>query len=409
MNANNNKYKIKSVSMKKRKSTNSLKKKSKSTNRLMKKKPEKRRASTMLPSKKGKKKNNCVKNVITNNDEFDKYSFGECIMNVSNGIIGTTTNWPWFKGKYKSEIRRYKDNLEFAKYKMFVRCGGIYTKDDEYSNQNDLIMFNAANLNDVGRQIDSFYCKLPPFKQRIEGPALCYNGMNNLLSFGGYSYDDGKALKSIYSLNLNVKRNKFKWKKYGCNMNTSRYDSAITHIIDNKGQNKFIIIGGKGSSTKPINNCEMFDSSKTTNKSKCIILQELNFKRFRPGSTQINGKLKIAVAGGILYGKGANKIEIYDLVKNKWIIHSTPLNYDHQHPTIWSEVKEINPNILYVAGNNISFGAKKGSLGYIEYTDLRVKDKKFKLLYDEPIEELYEFWGIRPNIWEPRSLLQFTL
>eukprot|EP01083_Nonionella_stella_P290145 987318_1 len=375
----------------------------------MKKKPEKRRASTMLPSKKGKNKNNCVKNVITNNDEFDKYSFGECIMNVSNGIIGTTTNWPWFKGKYKSEIRRYKDNLEFAKYKMLIRCGGIYTKDDEYSNQNDLIMFNAANLNDVGRQIDSFYCKLPPFKQRIEGPALCYNGMNNLLSFGGYSYDDGKALKWIYSLNLNVKRTKFKWRKYSKSpMNMARYDASITHIINNKGQNKFMIIGGKGSSTDAVHSVEMFNSSKTNKESKCIHLAELHFPRFKCGSCQLNNN-KIAVCGGMLYGKGAKQVEIYDLNKDKWIIHGTSLHYDHQHPNIWSEVKQINPNILYVAGNNISFGAKKGSLGFIEWTDLRVKQKKFKLLYDEPLDELYEFWGFRANIWEPRSLLHFTL
>eukprot|EP00483_Globobulimina_turgida_P004971 UN04981 len=100
---------------------------------------------------------------------------------------------------------------------------------------------------------------------------------------------------------------------------------------------------------------------------------------------------------------------MYDLNKDKWTIRATPLQYDHQHPSIWSEVKAINPNILYVAGNNIAFGAKRGSLGYIEWTDLRMKAKKFNLLYDEPIEQLFEFWNLRPNIWEPRSLIQFPL
>ena len=111
----------------------------------------------------------------------------------------------------------------------------------------------------------------------------------------------------------------------------------------------------------------------------------------------------------ILYGKGTNDLEIYDLYKDKWTIHTTKLQYEHQHPTVWNEHEQINPNILYIAGNNITFGAKKGSLGYIEWTDLRENKKEFNLLYPEPVEELYEFWAIRPQLWEPRSLLQFCL
>ncbi len=44
-----------------------------------------------------------------------------------------------------------------------------------------------------------------------------------------YSYHEGKALKWIYSLNLNVKRTKFKWKKYkNSPMNMGRYDALVT-------------------------------------------------------------------------------------------------------------------------------------------------------------------------------------
>eukprot|EP01083_Nonionella_stella_P150065 477469_1 len=349
--------------------------------------------------KKGKKK----MNIVTGNKEFDRYSYGQCMMPISNDVNGAIPSWPWFKAKYKSEIKRSKDRLEFCAFKMFVRCGGIYTRDDEYTAENDLFLFNAASLNDVGREIDTYFCTLPRFKQKMESPGLVYNGVDNLLSFGGYSYDEGKALKSIYSLNLNTKRSKFKWRKYGCQMNKPRYDVSVTQCGGR--QNKFIIIGGKGSSTKPIDVVEMFDSS------KCTLLAELNFKRFKPGSCQLHGinEGRIAVAGGILYGKGVSKVEIYDANKDEWIVHHTPLQYDHQHPTMWSEVPQMNPNILYCAGNNISFGAKKGSLGFIEWTDLRVKNKQFNLLYDESIEELFEFWALRPNIWEPRSLIQFKL
>ncbi len=55
------------------------KKKSKSSNKLLTKNQVKRRASTMLPTQKSKKKGNFVKNLVTNNDEFDKYSFGDVL------------------------------------------------------------------------------------------------------------------------------------------------------------------------------------------------------------------------------------------------------------------------------------------------------------------------------------------
>eukprot|EP00484_Ammonia_sp_Unknown_P030046 CAMPEP_0197025154 /NCGR_PEP_ID=MMETSP1384-20130603/5567_1 /TAXON_ID=29189 /ORGANISM="Ammonia sp." /LENGTH=728 /DNA_ID=CAMNT_0042453647 /DNA_START=171 /DNA_END=2354 /DNA_ORIENTATION=+ len=343
-------------------------------------------------TKKGKK----GKNKVLETKDWDRYSYGECIVSISNKRNHNhdiLPSWPWLKLKYKSDVKRERDDLEFCKFKMFVRCGGILTKDDEYTNENDLIFWNAANLNEIGRQIDAYHCKLPPFKQRMESPAVIYDDNNNVLAFGGYSYDDGKALKNIHCLNLNVKRTQFKWKKYGCSLSKARYESSVVHIVSSLGQNRFVIIGGKANSTKPIVDVEMFDSSKTTKESKCTTLAELNYARFRPGACIVGGDhSKLACCGGILYGKGTDRVEMYDVNKNKWTLHKTVLQYDHQHPSMWTEVKLINPNILYVAGNNISFGAKKGSLGYIEWTDLRENAKKFNLLYDEPLEELYEFW-----------------
>lgn len=102
--------------------------------------------------------------------------------------------WPWFKGKYEEETHDMDDMFEFNKYKAFIRCGGIYSKDDEYSNENDLILFNATNLNEgesTGSVVDAFHLKLPAFKERLRAPAVCYNGMDHVLSFGGYSYSSG--------------------------------------------------------------------------------------------------------------------------------------------------------------------------------------------------------------------------
>eukprot|EP01083_Nonionella_stella_P089805 250738_1 len=356
-----------------------------------------------MKSKK-KKKGKIVKNPVTYTRDFDRYSFGECMVSISNEMNGSVPQWPWFMAKYKADVRV---QTCINRYKMYIRCGGIHTKDDEYTNQNDLFLFNASNLNDIGREIDSYYCQLPKFKKSMESPAIVYNGLDRILSFGGYSYDDGKPSKMIYSLNLNTdKIKKFKWQKYGNVINKARYDASVVHV---KGRNKFVIIGGKGTTTKPIDSVEMFDASKKTSKNKsakCIPLADLHFKRFKPGSCLVQSKL--AVAGGILYGKGVNSIELYDLHKNEWIVHATEMLYGHQHPTMYTHA-QINPNMLYIAGNNISFGAKKGSLGFVEWCDLRENKKKCNMLYTEPIEELYELWGIRPNIWEPRSLLHFML
>lgn len=430
--------KVKAVSMKKRKSAASVLPKNstrmiskKSDDKMMKSKSKKkklkpkqpkklmkRKTLTLLPGQlnNGKKKKT-LKNAILNHRDYDRYSFGECIVHINNNNFW---EWPWLKSKYKSDIghSNYKhksnDLIQFKKWKMFIRCGGLSCKDDDYLNENDLILFNASNLNDIGRDIDSYYCKLPPFKHRLESPSIIYNNNNNLLSFGGYSYDDGKAIKNIYSLNLNTKRNKFKWKKFPVTMNKPRYDSATVHFTNNLGQNKFMLIGGKSTNGKPIKDCELFDSSKDSNNSnnggsKCTVLSELKFARFKPGTCKLFNQHKIVCCGGILYGKGTNDIEIYDIHKDKWSIHPTKLQYEHQHPSVWNESFAINPNIIYIAGNNITFGAKKGSLGHIEWADLREKKKKFNLLYPDPIEELYEFWAIRPQLWEPRSLLQFCL
>ncbi len=81
----------------------------------------------------------------------------------------------------------------------------------------------------------------------------------------------------------------------------------------------------KGTLTSSRHSTSSLRSSKKGNKTR----DGLNFARFKPGATQLTIKWnKISVAGGILYGKGANKIEMFDLMKNKWMVHSTPLQYD---------------------------------------------------------------------------------
>merc|ERR1719242_2635976 len=188
---------------------------------------KKAKTKEMPRSAKSPKSNN--KNPITGDWHFDRYDFGQCLM----ALPPHSRRWPWFKGKYEQETHDLGDVLEFNKYKMMVRCGGIYSKDDEYSNENDLILFNATNLNEgasTGSVVDAFHLKLPAFKERLRSPAVCYNGMDHVLSFGGYSYSSGKAIKHIFALNLSAKRGKMKWKKYGCSLLKPRLEAAATHF-----------------------------------------------------------------------------------------------------------------------------------------------------------------------------------
>jgi len=342
---------------------------------------------------------------VTGDKYFDRYSFGQCI----GDLPPQSVRWPWFEGKYQSAMRGKLcgDVLSLKRYKMVVRCGGIYSVDDEYSNRNDLVLFNAANLNDTGTVVDAFHLALPAFSERMESPAVCYDGGEHLLSFGGYSYSSGKALKSIFSLSLDAKLKRLKWKKYGASMLRPRYESAAAHFVGHDGVHRVLVIGGRGSNSKPSNAVELFDSSATQKRSKCAVLRELNFKRSRPGHCQLEGR-RVAVTGGIQYGGGTHSVEIYSLHKDCWTVHPTPLQYEHLHPAMWT-LRGIDPNILYVAANSVRFGAKKGSLGFVEWTDLRVKAKHFELLHNEPLDAFYHIDSTRGNLWEPRALMHFAM
>ncbi len=106
-------------------------------------------------------------------------------------------------------------------------------------------------------------------------------------------------------------------------------------------------------------NLQVFDSSKTAKSTKCVHAKEMHFKRSRPGSCLLGGHrgrrfaglvpcclgdglyseyivFVVSVCGGIMYGKGTNSVELYDLEKDKWTVHSSVLQYEHLHPTMWT-------------------------------------------------------------------------
>ena len=120
--------KSKAVSMKKRKSAISVTPKSGSTSKKKKngktndtkslkpKQPKftKRKTLTLLPTPSNKKKK-ALKNSILNNRDYDRYSFGECIVDINNDNF---FNWPWLN-KYKLDIGK---NYEINKKDNFLQC-----------------------------------------------------------------------------------------------------------------------------------------------------------------------------------------------------------------------------------------------------------------------------------------------
>eukprot|EP01084_Bolivina_argentea_P017839 33273_1 len=335
---------------------------------------------------------------INNNVNFDRYSYGKCLVSLFE-----LPKWGWLKKKKleSGNGRRY------GNYHLFLRCGGIKSEFDDHTNEIDLILFNSVNCNynglnkDVRIIIDAYYQKLPSFRKTMESPYIIYNQKKQTLySFGGYC--DGKALSTINECHLNVgKVSGLKWKRNRNKqqMNKGRYGCSICDI----GNDKYIILGGTNQKSKSEKTCEIYNNYDKCEADKCTEISNMSFKRSKLTSVFIPEKNKVIAVGGMIYGKGSTQIEIYDLIKNKWILHKSEFNFEHKYPLIWMDF--YNPNICYVAGDWIGFGGRKDSLGYIEWIDLRIKgQKKWKMFNDDTLGDMFKIQGVRANLWESRLL-----
>ena len=295
----------------------------------------------------------------------------------------------------------YNVSLEHQRYKMFIRCGGTKTRNDEVSDKNELILFNAANLNSIGRIIDSYIVELPKFKDPIEMPFIDYDNNNKIYSFGGNIY--GEPIKQIYSLQLNKPLHKMSWKKCGYMMKPNYGCTAV-----NMERNKFILFGGKGRNNKNVKTTQIFHINKPGKSNiNCTGLSDMKYARATPGVCKLHNNTQIVVAGGLVFGKGSDKMEIYNINKNKYTLYSAKFNFEHKFPKIYND--PYNHNIIYIIGDWLNMGGKKQSLGYIEWCDLREKKKKFNMLFEESLDQTFEFVGVRPNLWEVRTMECFTL
>ena len=233
--------------------------------------------------------------------------------------------------------------------------------------------------------------------------SVCYSEANStLFSFGGLTLS--RSTKTICALQLNCfKYKELKWKKCA-SMKKARYSCSL---INCKGKgHKIGIIGGINNKFEDMKHCELYDIESK----ESVAISSMNAGRANCGCcfvADLNGGT-VVVGGGVKYGDSSKQIELFNFYKNEWSVHSAITHYKHSSPTLWSD--QINPNIIYIAGDNIgiSGGGRHANLGYIEWCDLRDPQKTFNVLYKDSIDKLWKFKFLnhhQHNGWESRSLL----
>eukprot|EP01084_Bolivina_argentea_P252350 423555_1 len=111
-------------------------------------------------------------------------------------------------------------------------------------------------------------------------------------------------------------------------------------------------------------------------------------------------------------------MEIYDIIKDKWIMYQSKMKETHSwNPCLWNSSQ--NPNVIYIAADNaFRFGfdskytndtkkikAHFDRFGCIEWTDLRENAKEWKLFTPKlSLEKLFQMKQYSNEIWERRSL-----
>jgi len=342
-------------------------------------------------------KNQVIMSKVTHDVNFDKYSYGKCMISMLQ-----LPDWGWLKQKRLEA----GNGRQYGNYKMFLRCGGIRAEFDEHTSDIDLFLFNAANANadnlhfDRDCVIDCYYAKLPSFRKELESPFILFsNRRSSLYSFGGYN--DGKALTNISECKLDVKTlSGLKWRK-NKNKQTlikGRYATNVCAI----GNEKYLILGGKNKKTKDEKTVELYNNDDACEDVTCQSVETMKYKRSNLSSVFLSQKNKVIVAGGMIYGKGSSQIEIFDVNKNKWTLNKAEFNFEHKYPVIWMDA--CQPSICYVAGDWIGIGGRKDSLGYMEWIDLRQKQRKWNLFHDDTLTDMFKIDGVRANVWESRSL-----
>lgn len=258
----------------------------------------------------------------------------------------------------KSSGNRSRKLNDMNDYDIIFKCGGYKS---QYCSA---IIIDKNQLNDDNNNdyINLYNWNLPNFKTNIDGNSLIYNNYH-LFSIGGiekrYGYSDKIYCLSFHQNHQILNKTQWKWQNivnmqakrcWSSPIMVKRSNSNYNYIDNNNNNNKsLIVIGGRnhwGSQTI----VEIFNF----NKSKWNYLQSCNYARYKAGIYYDKLINNLYLAGG---HNAEKKIEVYDIIKNKWRnLPDTNIKHEN-YPIIWK-----TNCILYITSTDSNS---------IEYIDLR--------------------------------------
>eukprot|EP01084_Bolivina_argentea_P049696 91396_1 len=350
-------------------------------------------------------------------DEFDRYEFGSCIIpNISY------TDLPkWMSKKNKSTFQTNKNNMKiFNKNKsIMIRCGGIYSKDNELSNNCDLFIIDndiqsGSCIGITNDYSNAYYTSLPNLPLKLT--SFCLSHYNQEIIVLGGQNENGNTLASIYTLNLNV--NKYKHLQWNKLENTLlHYQRFGANSCTINGEGNILVIGGYNFASQSLKSTELLKYERM----ECGLLKDMNYKRYKPGCIKKSNIFYQVIVGGGRGDEGKNSrrtIEMFDLNKQKWLLYPYKTNSIHtNNPCIWNDKR--NENIVYIAGNWIE-NHTKSSLGFIEYVDIREHNAKWKIInYNDDyrkvndrnnasIHHLFKLNNVDESKWRSRALIYMS-
>ena len=190
-------------------------------------------------------------------DEFDRYDFGSC--NLSNISYHDLPQWlikknkSMFQTKEKINIhKRVSNSMKlFDKNKsIIIRCGGMYSKNNEMSDLCDLFIIDNSIQTGDRHDYDIFYSNayytsLPSLPLKLTSFCLSHHKTEEIVVIGGQN-EHGNTVASIYTLNLNVEKYKYlQWIKEENGMLHYQRFGANSCIINNDNHDgDIMIIGG---------------------------------------------------------------------------------------------------------------------------------------------------------------------
>ena len=329
--------------------------------------------------------------------EFDRVESGHCFFTTIS-----LPPWPWLRSRFRENGVNV---VEGGKYAVMLRSGGKSALTDEATTANDLILFNSKHLyhthsaaagggrwsgnrtSSSTKKLNGYFVELPPLKRAKESLSTIYNAVScSLWSVGGL--ESSRSLRAIRRLRLDVEaENEMKWIKGGA-LKKARCCSSLVNCGHFGG--KIGVIGGLNSNFQAMRSVEFMDISERQSAATISTAGQLKEGRSKCGVCFVDDLSKMVAVGGIKYGDAARNMEIFDFAKNGWTLHSAVTVYKHSFPTVWSD--PINCNIIFVGGDNIGgAGAGQKDIGYIEWTDLRVKSKTFcKSLFNDSIDCIWK-------------------